>query len=111
MLSNEIKIFRDEFNLKQIDLANIMEVDQSTIARWENGTRKISKGNLSKLIDIVYSFKGKIIPTKDEALLLKEREAVITKVNSYLAICIEYKNIRDKKKIMKICLSILDEVA
>ena len=33
MLSNEIKTFRDEFNLKQIDLANIMEVDQSTIAR------------------------------------------------------------------------------
>ena len=111
MLSNEIKTFRDEFNLKQIDLANIMEVDQSTIARWENGTRKISKSNLSKLIDIVYSFKGKIFPTEDETLLLKEREAVITKVNSYLAICIEYKNIRDKKKIMKICLSILDEVA
>ena len=111
MLSSEIKTFRIEFKLKQIDLADIMEVDQSTIARWENGTRKISKGNLSKLIDIVYSFKGKIFPTEDETLLLKEREAVITKVNSYLAICLEYKNIQDKKKIMKICLSMLDEVA
>ena len=62
MLSNEIKTFRDEFNLKQIDLANIMEVDQSTIARWENGTRKISKGNIRKFIDIVNILKAKIYP-------------------------------------------------
>ena len=72
MIQEEVKTFRNEFKLKQRDLANIMEVDQSTIARWENGTRKISKGNLSKLIDIVYSFKGKIFPTEDETLLLKE---------------------------------------
>ena len=111
MLSNEIKTFRDEFNLKQIDLANIMEVDQSTIARWENGTRKISKGNLSKLIDIVYSFKGKIFPTEDETLLLKEREEAINKVNDLLTACINYTNIKDKKKILKVCLSMLDEVA
>lgn len=109
MIQEEVKIFRNEFKLKQIDLANIMEVDQSTIARWENGTRKISKKNLSKLIDVVYSFKGKIFPTREEALLLKEKEEIITKVNGYLTICINYTNIKDKKKILKVCLSLLDE--
>ena len=109
MLSSEIKTFRNEFKLKQIDLANIMEVDQSTIARWENGTRKISKRNLSKLIEIVYSFKGKIFPTEDKALLLKQREEAINKVNDLLTACINYTNIKDKKKILKVCLSLLNE--
>ena len=109
MLSSEIKTFRSEFKLKQIDLANIMNVDQSTIARWENGTRTISKDNLNKLIDIVYSFKGKIFPTEDKALLLKQREEAINKVNDLLTACISYTNIKDKKKILKVCLSLLDE--
>ena len=43
MLSSEIKTFRIEFKLKQIDLADIMEVDQSTIARWETEQEKFQR--------------------------------------------------------------------
>ena len=40
MVGDELKRLRKQRNLSQIDLAEILNVSQSTITSWENGTRK-----------------------------------------------------------------------
>jgi len=49
---NRIKILREEFNMTQQELANKLQGAKSTIAMYENETRKPSYEVLIKLSDI-----------------------------------------------------------
>lgn len=51
-IGKTIKMLRKEQNLKQIDLANRLEVKQSTVSRWENGVDEPSSDKLPTLIDL-----------------------------------------------------------
>ena len=44
--SNYIKSFREKYNLSQYELADLMNVNQSTIARWEKGEKTPSPENI-----------------------------------------------------------------
>lgn len=47
--SNYIRNFREKYNLSQYELADLMNVNQSTIARWEKGEKTPSHENIAKL--------------------------------------------------------------
>lgn len=49
LLGKNINNFRKEKNLKQKEFAELLKVDPSTIAKWENGTRE---PNLEMLLKI-----------------------------------------------------------
>lgn len=46
MTGNELKQRRQKLGLTQTDLANLWEVPQSTISRWESGKHKIEHAKI-----------------------------------------------------------------
>lgn len=109
MISEEIKQFRQDYNLTQKELANKMKVDQSTIARWETGVRQLTSDQLHNFNDVVYSYKAKDFPSKSNELLEQEKALVVKTVNELLKIAYEHENILNKRATVKQVLSMLDE--
>ncbi len=53
-IQSSIVAYRDANGLNQIELAKIMQVNQSAVVRWENGTAKtIRPGHWSKLEPLI----------------------------------------------------------
>ena len=40
--NKNVKYLREQKNISQSKMANELNIDQSTLAKWENGTRKIT---------------------------------------------------------------------
>lgn len=51
MFQIRLKQLRDEHNLSQYDLADKLNIKQSTIAMWENGTNKPRQATLIKIAE------------------------------------------------------------
>lgn len=49
---NKIKLFREQLNLRQEDIANKLNVGQSTVSMWENGEAKPRVDTLIQLSKI-----------------------------------------------------------
>ena len=78
--SNYIRNFREKYNLSQYELADLMNVNQSTIARWEKGEKTPSPENIVKLDEIILNYK--INNDIDENNDLIDKENHIIKKNS-----------------------------
>lgn len=51
-MANRIKLLRTEKKMKQVDLADYLNVAQSTVSGWENETYEVDNENLSKMADL-----------------------------------------------------------
>lgn len=51
MVANRLKYLRSMHNIKQVDLAKILSVSQSTISGWESERYEIDNSNLCKIAD------------------------------------------------------------
>lgn len=47
--NTNVKFLRETNNISQSKLAKDLNIDQSTLAKWENGTRKISLNRAIKI--------------------------------------------------------------
>lgn len=103
----EIQKFRTKYNLNQSQLASLLNVNQSTVARWESGEKLMSEENKEKYINLVARYEKK---NQTRTNLLKlEQEAVNLTINQLLSIALQHSNIYDKRASVKMCLLMLDE--
>lgn len=50
--SKNLSFLRKEKNMTQSELANKINVDQTTIGRWEDGNREPTVGNVANIADV-----------------------------------------------------------
>lgn len=79
MMNDELKRLRKEKGLTQVELAERLNVSQSTIASWENGKRRPDLDFLPTIADFfgvslseIYG-KDTLTEIDDEALAIRER--------------------------------------
>lgn len=78
-LGKRIKELRKSRNLKQDDLANILEISRSQISNLENGRRSLNLTQLEKLCNLFkvdMSFFG-VNPNTEETIQLLERARLL----------------------------------
>ncbi|MEU8117707.1 helix-turn-helix transcriptional regulator [Spirillospora sp. NPDC049024] len=56
-LSVDLRVWREERNLSQVDVANICGVDNSTVSNWESGSAKIPQKH-TETLDRVWRTRG-----------------------------------------------------
>lgn len=52
-LPGNLRLFRERKNVKQEVLAEILQVDRTTISKWENGVNEIDLETLEKIADFL----------------------------------------------------------
>lgn len=52
LFSKNLSFLRKEKNMTQSELANRINVDQTTIGRWEDGNREPTIGNVANIADV-----------------------------------------------------------
>lgn len=109
LLSEEMKQFREQYNLTQLELANQIGVTQSAIAKWESEQREPSKEVLNRFTEVVYSYKGKFFPSDNTKIRDKEKQVILSTIDTLLSTAREHTNIYDKRKTVKLVLAMLDE--
>ncbi len=107
--SNYIRNFREKYNLSQYELADLMNVNQSTIARWEKGEKTPSHENIAKLNDIILNYKINNDIDENNDLIDKENHIIKKTVDHLLEIAKQHKNPKRKRATTKLALTILDE--
>ena len=109
MLSDELKRLRKERQLTQSQLAEALNVSQSTIASWENGTRTPTTDFLPILADFYNISTDQLLgmindgPDNDQTSLPKTEEARI------LAAGIDRMPEADRKKALDIMNMVFDK--
>lgn len=96
MLMNKIKILREEFGYTQQELANKLDGAKSTIAMYENETRKPSLEVLVKLSEI-FDCSIDYILGKSDVRNPEEIKIDTDKINIGLS-ANDYENITDNQK-------------
>lgn len=107
--SNYIRNFREKYNLSQYELADLMNVNQSTIARWEKGEKTPSHENIAKLNDIILNYNINNDIDENNDLIDKENHIIKKTVDHLLEIAKQHKNPKRKRATTKLALTILDE--
>lgn len=91
--SVKLKELRKEFGYKQQDLAQILNVSQQTIAKWESGKAEPSISTLTKLSKVFNCLVDELIVDEElarETPLTQNTEYISTAINKFLYCCGEY---------------------
>lgn len=104
----ETKEFRIKYNLSQTQLANLLNVDQSTVAYWESGKKNMSYENKLKYNNLISTFEVNSKAT-NKALFNREKEAVYKTINELLEIALQHNNLYEKRAVVKMSLLMIDE--
>lgn len=84
-INEKIKKLRNDLGIKQIDLANYLDIDQSYISKIESGERIINVDLLEKLADLFSCSIFDIIDDKKniELLCFSHRNKTLSDLDSF----------------------------
>jgi len=106
-IGKKIRELRDEHNVGQQRLAELLEVSRPTISQMENGDRKISADELIKLSKIFNVSTDILLGLKKEPVVVLKKVKKIKKSKSEIRINVPQKNL---EKFKEVFLYILNKV-
>ena len=109
MLSDELKKLRKERGLTQSQLADALNVSQSTIASWENGTRQPTTDFLPTLADFYGISTDRILGMIAELQIGLEPATPKTEEARILMTGVDRMPEADRKKALEIMCMVFDK--
>lgn len=105
-----LQFLRKKKNLTQSQLASKVNVDQTTIGRWEDGNREPTVGNASNLAEV---FQVSLLDLLDKDLSVEESSNNFNELDEFgILLSSKMKDLPEDKQrlIMNVTKSIIEEV-